>query len=140
VPALISASEEEWTRVSKLIVEQISISHDDHKSDMRMLRDLFLGFGPYDTGIDYKRHNSFVLEPETAVKAKHVINCERWNKAFAIHFSHAHLEKLYRRGTHPLDIDESKIGLSENRGKAIKVIMDEYRDQCKASLISEQRE
>jgi hypothetical protein len=141
VPALISASEEEWTRVSKLIVEQLSISHEDLKSDMRMLMDLYMHQGgvPYD--IDFKGWESpFVLEPEEAVKERHVINCELMNKAFAIHFSHAHMAELYSRGAHPLDINESKIGWPVNRGKAIKVIMDEYRDQCKASLISEQRE
>ena len=138
VPALISASEEEWTRVSKLLVEQISISDENFKSDMRMLRDLYInenflnayGGVPYD--IDFKGWKStFVLQPEEAVKERHVINCERMNKAFAIHFSHVHMVKLYRRGAHPLDINEIK-----NRGKAIKVIMDEYRDQCKASSIS----
>jgi len=138
VPALISASEAEWTRVSKLIVEQISISDENFKSDMYMLRDLYLGNGLRDTGIDFKkRHRSaFVLEPGEAVKERHVINCERMNKTFAIHFSHAHMAKLYSRGAYPLDINESKIGWSENRGKAIKAIMNEYRDQCKASSIS----
>jgi hypothetical protein len=141
VPALISASEEEWTRVSKLIVEQLSISHEDLKSDMYMLRDLYLGNGLHDAGIDYKRPRSFVLEPEEAVKERHVINCERLNKALAIHFSHAHMAELYSRGAHPLDISNERTrSRSENRGKAIKVIMDEYRDQCKASLISETRE
>lgn len=136
VPSLISASEEEWTRVSKLIVEQIPVSRENFKSDMYMLLELYRGGAAYD--IDFKEAGStFVSEPDQVVKKRHVINCEHMNDAFAIHFSHSHIKKLYLLGAHPLDIsNQTMAGLPENRRKAIKVIMNDYRDQCKASSIS----
>jgi hypothetical protein len=37
VPALISTSGEEWTRVTKLTVEQISVTKSNHSSHMMVL-------------------------------------------------------------------------------------------------------
>jgi len=101
-----------------------------------MLLELYRGGAAYD--IDFKEAGStFVSEPDQVVKKRHVINCERMNDAFAVHFSHSHIKKLYLLGAHPLDIsNQIMAGLPESRGKAIKVIMNEYRDQCKASSIS----
>eukprot|EP00979_Chaetoceros_neogracilis_P009594 scaffold2191_cov232-Chaetoceros_neogracile.AAC.1 len=127
VPALISASEEEWTRVAKLITEQTALTKEKHASDMNMLRDIY---GIKDmNGIAFSKK---VLSPEDVVEGKNLMRCDRMNKSFAVHYSHHGLDMLNRRGKYPIEvIHPSQLSWSVTRAKAIKAIMKDYREQCK---------
>jgi len=127
IPSLISASEEEWTRVAKLITEQTALTKEKHASDMNMLRDIY---GIKDmNGITFSKK---VLSPEDVVEGKNFMRCDRMEKSFAVHYSHHGLDMLNRRGKYPIEvIHPSQLSWSVTRAKAIKAIMKDYREQCK---------
>jgi len=129
VPSLISASEEEWSRVAKLLVEQIPKKNKKHgSSDMLMLMELE-DEGSHDIDSTQK-----VAPGQAVVAGKHSINCKVMNHSFAVHFSHCDMKVLYDEGAFPLDVKSpNEATSSANRAKAIKMIMEDYRDQCQKS-------
>jgi len=129
VPALISSSEEEWSRVAKLLVEQIpKKNEEDGNSDMYMLMEL------EDEGNHDIDSTEKVASARDVVAGKRSINCKVMNHSFAVHFSHSAMMGLYNKGAYPLDVKSpNEAKSSANRAKAIKMIMEDYRDQCQKS-------
>ena len=133
VPSLISATEEEWSKISKLITFEASRYDVENErlipSDMNMFRKLKAG-GSED--IIFMESGSYVMGASYVVKGKNIIDCSTVENIIGIHFSHASLHRLWNDGFFPLDI-EGDLSQSlffnepEHRANAIERLMDGVR-------------
>jgi hypothetical protein len=138
VPALISASGEEWTRVAQLITEQLPKTKQSRPpSDMIMLKDFY---EQHIDNIDFKEYvENYVRDPRDVIEASNQVRCEELNKAYALHFSHSGKQHLMDTGRYPtyLEKDEEKHRhLPKYRALAIKRIMNDWREQCTHSILT----
>ena len=91
VPDLVSGSEEEFTRIANLLIENAVERKDQpHWSDMFALHDLYIGSG----GSIYNRPSpTHVVPGQVVTKQKRAARiCNRTNGKYAIHFSHYAME------------------------------------------------
>lgn len=136
VPALISAKAGEWTRVAKLLTEAIGRTERYINSDMYTLLTL-----KEEQENEVTDHHIDFRSPSWNVKAKfqymspHEINCRDMAIGRAIHFSHSALAGMYNNGLFPV---EAEWPLKDGRrAQAAKIFMDEWREQCGGSTVSE---
>jgi hypothetical protein len=126
VPALISASADEWTRVAMTMVDAIPRSEQWNKSDMRIMLDLF-NEGKHD--IDFLKMQ--VVDPDKVWKrgkSSKSIDCEKLGNARALHMSHKGLDDIAKRGQYPIAKEGKNLSGLE-RAKGAKVIMDKWREE-----------
>lgn len=125
VPALISASSQEWLRVAKLMVEAIPKSEQLIKSDMMMLLDLRL---QGNHNIDFTQ--LYVAKPHVFLKSdpllgKLYVDCDVLGDARAIHMSHHAMAQVSLAGNLPIST-RNPANLSEvERVEGAKAIMNQ---------------
>jgi len=136
VPSLISAKAGEWTRIGELLTEAIARTDKWINSDMYVLLTL-----KEDQENNVTDHKIDFRSPSWNVKAKfqymsaHEINCRDMAIGRAIHFSHSALAGMYKNGLFPVKAEwPLKDG---RRAQAAKIFMDEWRDQCGGSTLSD---
>ena len=131
VPSLISAGANEWTRISKFLVEAIPISNQEFKSDMMILYDLRLRENPF---IDFRWGDS-VENPDKIWKPGHVVDCYEMNHSRAIHMSHKHLFMVLEMKIFPVPTLHEYHLTEDERAEGAREIMDQWRAQDKCGYI-----
>ena len=129
VPALISASEEEWARIAHLITEQTHKTSNPHPSDMNMIKDLLQENEGIHDIIFKPASANYVAKPPFILNSKEEVNCDLMEFALVTHFSHYGMELLFKENKFPLAIENPNEQGSRERG--IKKIQEMYRDQCR---------
>jgi hypothetical protein len=126
VPALISASAEEWERVAILMSEQLAKSDLWLKSDMYILKELG-DEGGHDLIFLLPSYNVHTFLP---YKSKRVVDCKATDHCRAVHISHYAVAMMKKNGFFP---DEEMKGLggdSERRAKVAEVFIKDWKEQC----------
>ncbi len=126
VPALISATADEWLRVSKLMVENIPKTKQLPPSDMAMLIDL-KEEGGHDIVWEHIPDNirkPIEIYKDTIAK----IDCEKMAIGRAIHFSHHGFHLLYNENKFPFNANYPLS--TTDKSIAAKLILDAWKNQC----------
>lgn len=120
VPALVSGSQDEWLRVTKLLVDAIPRAGEKYgyPTDMRALHEL-MDDGNHDIVFQSDMKGIYVYT------ARRKVDCEAMRSGRAIHLSHsasklAQSMGLLRPGHH----------LSNDRAQSVSDFMEDWRDQC----------
>jgi len=126
VPALMSGSQDEWNRVSKLVIDAIPrIEEGGVMSDMYALMILK---NEDDAGIIFDEGqrvgNGFLYE------APRKVNCEKAKNIYAVHMAHSLVHAAVDSGLYPLEVTESDPMGTTRRAEAAKVFLDDFRVQC----------
>lgn len=126
VPALVSGSQDEWLRVTKLLVDAIPRTDEKYgyPTDMRALREL-LEEGNHDIAFQYDMRGKFEYTDRRKV------DCEVMRSGRAIHLSHSAMGTakamgLLRAGHHSIN----------DRAKCVSDFMEDWRDQCQKEELS----
>lgn len=128
VPALLSGSAEEWTRVSRLIIDTIP-KIDGRKSELRVLEAL------KDDGVDnnnMKFMDEFNVQIGFVYKSPHLVDCEKMGRGRAIHMANNYIERSFRKKLFPIKITGPGPA-RDYRAKAIKKFLGDWRKQCGGS-------
>lgn len=129
VPALISASEEEWTRIGQLITEQTHKTSNPHPSDMNMIKDLLQENEGIHDIIFKPASANYVTKPPFILNSKEEVNCDLMQFALVTHFSHYGMDLLFKENKFPIAVETPNEHGSRERG--IKKIQDMFREQCR---------
>lgn len=138
VPALISASADEWLRIAKLMVDNIPTSTQSIKSDMMMLLDLRQQ-GNHD--IDFTPVWSVAVPKLFWIEGEGgqgFIDCNQIeDKTIAFHMmSHASLATVHERGLYPIDTLEAAYLSGQERADVAQAIIAQWRKQGKCNGVS----
>ena len=124
VPSLLSGSDAEWNKVSKLVIDAIGVIPEGvPKSDMFAFREVR----------NQGDNRVIFLTPGTALRAgydyeePHKINCAAMKYARAVHLSHSESASAFNDGLYPIEIPNER---EQYRGDASKVYLKEWNDQC----------
>ena len=158
VPSLVSASQSEWERVSRLLLDAIP-THDGLITDMYMLESIRLsniknGNNNNKHGDDEDAGISFVpMRKEvqqgfpykrivnTGVgKRRRIVNCEIVKRTKAMHFSHDSTAKAVGRGKFPLEGISKVNPAVERRGRAALEFLRDWKEQCWKKEMQQQRQ
>jgi len=131
IPSLMSGTEDEWNRVSKLLIDAIPrIEEGGVKSDMYALAVLnrensagiiFSNGGPGDVV-----QSGFFYIKDSPRK----VNCEQMLKTLVVHMAHSRVHAAVLDGTYPLEIQESDPHGTHRRAEASNVFLNDFRSQC----------
>ena len=139
VPALLSASSDEWTRVAKLMAEAISRDPSDHPSDMFILK--FLWSEMIDDEIPHDL--VFLPNDDQSVLTRfqydepHIISCKRMEVGRAIHMSHKAIDVLKTEtDNYPSNLHEAANDNKLERALLAMIYMEEWRTQCGGSKVA----
>jgi len=126
IPALMSGSQDEWNRVSKLVIDAIPrIKEGEVMSDMYALLTLR---NENDAGIIFDEgqrvNRGFLYE------APRKVNCEKAKNIYAVHMAHSQVHAAVDSGLYPLEVTESDPMGTTRRAEASKVFLDDFRAQC----------
>jgi len=135
IPALMSGTAVEWDRVSKLLIDAIPrVAKDIVTSDMHAFNVLreegsadVIFMMPY---IKYVQEG-FVYD------SPHVVNCQKMLPVRAVHISHALSHQAIRDSLYPIEVEEDDPVGNRNRAAASKVFLDDWRNQCADSTVTE---
>lgn len=128
VPALISASADEWFRVAALMIEKLPKSQVEFKSDMYILKEL----GDEGTNdLDFKQP-SYNVHFKIEYKEKGVIDCKSMAIGRAIHVSHYGEALSMEKSTYPVEKMKG-VPDKERRPKFAKLFLEDWRKQCGGS-------
>jgi len=131
VPALLSGSEDEWKRVSKLVVDAISrIEEGKVVSDMMAFNVL----KKEDTaGIIFQLNvpgetvrDGFLYLDGVSQK----VDCDNAKETLAVHMSHSSVHAAVVGGSYPLEFLDSDPHGTFRRAEAAKIFLDDLRSQC----------
>jgi len=134
VPALISASADEWFRVASLMTEKLPHSQIDFKSDMLILKELG-DEGTHDLRFETPSHN---VHAYLEYEHKGVVDCKSMAIGRAIHVSHFGEAKSKKMSTYPTEAMEG-VPDNEKRPKLARLFLDEWREQCGGSNVATHR-
>lgn len=128
VPALLSGSAEEWTRVSRLMIDCIPRASGP-KSEMHVLQTL------KDEGnSDIQFLSKFNVQVGLVYQSPHQVDCEKMGMGRAVHMAHPYMDKAFAKRLFPVEITGPGPA-KDYRSDAIKVFMDDWRYQCGGSNI-----
>ncbi len=128
VPALISASADEWSRIASLMIERLPNADADFKSDMYVLKEI----GEDEAnGIIFLRpcYNVHFMIP---YKEKGIIDCDQMKVGRAVHISHYSEALLKETDTYPVEAMEN-IPNENRRSSLASMFLDAWREQCGGS-------
>jgi len=131
IPALMSGSEDEWNRVSKLVIDAIPrIGKKWIKSDMHAFNVLK---EEHNTGIIFKQGlPGEIVQPGFVYRkgSPRQVPCKKVVQILAVHMAHATVHASVLDGTYPLEVREDDPNGVERRTEASKVFLDDVRSQC----------
>jgi len=136
VPSLISGTAEEWTRVTKLLIEAIPRVEEDLKSDMHAFEILRnekthnVHFQPARLNVRQGFPYLKALSPDSPRE----VDCEAMAGGRAVHFAHQYTSESFEKEMFPLHKVSERDALHQ-RGEAARVFMADWRDQCGGSNI-----
>jgi len=131
IPALMSGSEDEWNRVSKLLIDAIPrIEEGGVQSDMyalavlRQENNAGITFGVIGNGRTVQ--SGFFYVKGTNRK----VNCEQMLQTMAVHMAHSQVHAAVIDGSYPLEMREDDKTGTHRRARASKAFLDDFRAQC----------
>jgi len=137
IPSLMSGRADEWTRVAKLLVEAMPRTKENLKSDMHTFQRL-KEEGTH--GIDFRplklsMRRGFLYKNALSSDSLREVDCDTMAGGVAIHFAHRYTRESYIKGMFPLHTVNGYNQALRSRGKAARVFMADWRDQCGGSNI-----
>lgn len=127
---ILPGSNSEWNRAAKLIIEYFPKTKG-LKSDMMVWMTV--------RESQKDAHNiHFIPSPENMAKgfryqSPRKIHCKALDQIRAVHISHKQTHDAYVAGNFPLAREDYKGRPEDNRAEAVKVYMNDYREQCSKS-------
>jgi len=137
VPSLMSGRADEWTRVAKLLVEAFPKVERPVKSDMHAL-EIIRNEAVHNIHFLPARLNmiqGFPYKNVLSSDSLREVDCDTMAGGVAIHFAHYYTTDSYDKGMFPLPNVTSSRQAVHCRGKAARVFMADWRDQCGGSNI-----
>ena len=127
VPSLMSGSDDEWLRVTKLLIDALKEDRVESpfKSDMLTFKQLKVE-GIHDVQFDVPEYN---LMKGYMYKKRGEVDCKNVDASHAIHFSHYQTLLAYETSTLPYNLREGE-NLFSNREPAIKRFLEDWGEQC----------
>jgi len=128
VPSLMSGRAEEWTRVSKLLIDAVSRTAEAPTDiqAFKTIRD--------EENYSIQFLSKYNVQLGLVYTAWREVDCESMRRGRAVHMSHTYIKRAYDKRLFPI---KELIGpASTNRAKAIQIFMDDWRKQCKPSADS----
>jgi len=132
VPSLMSGTEKEWMRVTKLLVDAIPRIPARVKSDMHAFLVLK----------DEKKHKVnfrnamgpvFPYKNKLYAEVPRELDCKQMEEGRAVHISHSYVKRAHARKMFPLKINSVEAML--HRGEAARVFMADWNEQCGGSNV-----
>jgi len=132
VPSLMSGTAREWTRVAELLVTAIPRIPDEMKSDMHAFQ-LLKSEGNHN--IDFRdakvtMRQGFPYLSALSYTTARKVDCEAIAGGRALHTSHRYSRESYEQGMFPLYHVDSVEEAFIRRGDAVKIFMNDWREQC----------
>lgn len=131
IPCLLSGSEDEWTRVSRLLMDAVPRVEVEPKSDMHTFE---LIRGDENHGVDY-REGEINLREGFVYLASRTVDCEAMAVGRAIHIAHRYTIRAFQKGLFPIVGVSTVNEAFAQRADGIKVFMDDWRKQCGGSNV-----
>lgn len=131
VPALMSGSEEEWTRVAKLVLDAIPRIPGKMNTDMYAFEQLHV-----EESKEGKDYGILFLRPWYHLKANfnylspRKVDCEAMKVGRAVHLSHAASDAAVKNNIFPVTF-EGRVG--HHRSEAARIFLEDWREQCLVS-------
>lgn len=138
VPSLMAGSADEWLRLSKLLLEAIPKITEDVKSDMYAFL-VIRNEATHD--VDFRqpvRDNmayGFPYKKAFTAGSPREVDCRWMGFGKAIHFAHSYSHDSYDEGKFPVNVTSVKEAVTQNRGKAARIFMSDWRKQCGGSNV-----
>jgi len=126
VPSLLSGSADEWTRVSRLIIDTIPIM-EGRKSELRFLAKL-LNEG--DSNVQFMPMTN--VQIGLVYKAPHQVDCKKMGIGRAVHMAHSYVAHSFAKQLYPIELPGPGPA-HDYRADAIKVFLKDWRHQCGGS-------
>jgi len=133
IPCLLSGSADEWTRVSRLLMDAVPRVEIEPKSDMHTFG---LIRGDENHGVDYRERTANLKEGFVYLAAR-TVDCEAMAVGRAIHIAHRYTIHAFQKGLFPFQDEVSTVDQAfGRRAEAIKVFLNDWRQQCGGSNIN----
>jgi len=133
VPSLMSASKDEWDRVSELLIDGISRTNNTIISDMYVFQTLR----------EEENHDIVFLPPPYNMKRGFVyyspgtVNCREMRLGRAVHLSHWKTREAFANGKFPVEVEDVvKVPGDKHRALGAKKFLEDWRQQCGGSTWS----
>ena len=139
VPCLMSGSQEEWSRVTHLLMDAFprSIEKFGYPTDMRAFMILEGEQQSHNIDIDYNIYFGWPyrdMRTGFQYKEPRIIDCEIMKIGRAVHLSHKDTDKAYKQGLFPVKIPRGDSPSRQHRGEAGKTLLEDWRSQCQAEI------
>jgi len=127
VPSLLSGSAEEWTRVSRILLNTIPRMEKGRKSEMLVLAKL-----------KNEGDNNVQFMPMTNVqiglvyKNPHQVDCKKMGMGRAVHMAHIYVAHSFAKQLYPIEITGPGPA-QDYRADAVKAFLKDWREQCGGS-------
>ena len=129
VPSLVSGNQDEWLRVTKLLVEAIPKAGETYG----LMTDMMAFFVLRDEG-HYHIHFDYEMIKIYAYKEAKTVDCEAMCFGRAIHFSHKATDEAFHRGYFSTSSGTEEYVLPTGRAARISEFMEEWREQCQTEI------
>jgi len=136
VPCLLSGSKEEWTRVSRLLMDAVHRVEVEPKSDMHTFEVIK---GDNNNGIDF-RERSLNLREGFVYDKPRTVDCNAMMVGRAIHIAHRYTIHAFQKGLFPFQLEVNTVNEAfQRRAEATRVFMNDWREQCGGSTVKRRR-
>jgi len=133
IPCLLSGSANEWTRVSRLLMDAVHRVEIEPKSDMHTFE---LIRGDENHGVDYRERTANLREG-FVYQSPRTVDCDAMAVGRAIHIAHRYTIHAFQKGLFPFQDEVNNYDEAfQRRAEAIKVFMDDWKKQCGGSNVT----
>lgn len=133
VPSLMSGTQDEWTRVTKLLLDAIPRAQEQFglPSDMNTFL-VIREEGDHDIEFGVPYHN---IRPGYHYKEPRKVDCDAMRAGRAIHFSHQKTHEAFAQGLFPIDLEPNAKPSKDHRAEGSLIFMDDWRNQCQNEIL-----
>jgi hypothetical protein len=127
VPSLMSGRDDEWMRVTKLLIEALKEDRVENafKSDMFTFQQLYEE-DSHNIQFDVPEYN---LNKGFLYMKTEEVDCRQMDASHAVHFSHYQSLLAYETSTFPYKLRKGE-NLFLKRGPAVKIFLADWEEQC----------
>jgi len=134
VPALLSGSAKEWTRVSRLLMDAFA-RVDGAKAETLLLQTL-KGEDSANSTVQFL--SNFNVQVGLVYQSPRKVDCRKMGAGRAVHMAHPYIEMSFKNKLFPIEITESGPAI-DYRSDAVRIFMEDWRYQCGGSNVLERR-
>jgi len=137
-PSLVSGTADEWSRVSKKLIEVMPKVEMDIKSDMHAF--VVVKKEGSKNQVDFRNarlnlREGFVYKKAFSPDVPREVDCKAMAIGRAVHLAHRYTYESLERGMFPLPDVKSPYEAIVHRGEAARIFMADWRQQCGGSNI-----